>query len=392
MATKISDSITYVGIDDLSTRLFEAQYPTPKGMSYNSYVILDDRIAVMDSVEAGGGEAWIADILAATERREPDFLVVHHMEPDHSACILQALERFPNLTLVASAPALKMVPQFFPEINIDGRTLTVKEGSELDLGHHKLTFYTAPMVHWPEVLVSYESTSRTLFSADAFGKFGAIQAGGEWTDEARRYYINIVGRYGAQVQSLLKKLMPVTVDRIAPLHGPVLDAPLDKYLGLYDAWSSYRPETRGVLVAYASIYGGTAEAALELADKLRSEGVEEIVTIDLTTGSLSEAVAQAFRMSHIVLASATYDAGLFPAMHDFIHHLNLKNFRNRTVGYIENGSWAPVAAKRMSALMATMPDIVDLSPVVTVRSRLDAASRAKLHELDNAVKASLANG
>ena len=285
-----------------------------------------------------------------------------------------------------------MVPQFFPEINIDGRTLTVKEGSELDLGHHKLTFYTAPMVHWPEVLVSYESTSRTLFSADAFGKFGAIQAGGEWTDEARRYYINIVGRYGAQVQSLLKKLMPVTVDRIAPLHGPVLDAPLDKYLGLYDAWSSYRPETRGVLVAYASIYGGTAEAALELADKLRSEGVEEIVTIDLTTGSLSEAVAQAFRMSHIVLASATYDAGLFPAMHDFIHHLNLKNFRNRTVGYIENGSWAPVAAKRMSALMATMPDIVDLSPVVTVRSRLDAASRAKLHELANAVKASLANG
>lgn len=381
MARKISGSITYVGVDDATTRLFEAQYPTPAGMSYNSYVITDERIAVMDSVEAGSGESWIADILEATGGREPDYLVVHHMEPDHSACLLEALDRFPNLTLVASAQALKMVPQFFPEISLEGRTLAVKEGSELNLGHHTLTFYSAPMVHWPEVMVSYESRTRTLFSADAFGKFGTIESGGEWLPEARRYYINIVGRYGSQVQSMLKKIARLDVASIAPLHGPVLNRDLGKYTGIYDTWSAYRAETRGVLVAYASIYGGTARAALELADKLHSGGVEHVETIDLTTGCLSEAVAQAFRLSHIVLASSTYDAGLFPAMHDFIHHLSLKNFRNRTVGYIENGSWAPVAAKRMSALMTTMPGIEVLSPVVTIRSRLDAASRGRLQEL-----------
>jgi len=379
-----------VGIDDAETRLFEAQYPTPRGVSYNSYVIVDDRIAVMDSVEASGGERWIASILAATGGRCPDYLVVHHMEPDHSACIIKALDRFPDLTLVASAQALKMLPQFFPEADAGQRTLAVKEGEELDLGHHKLKFFAAPMVHWPEVLVSYESATGTLFSADAFGKFGAMQFGGDWTEEARRYYINIVGRYGSQVQSLLKKLTAVTPQRIAPLHGPVLEAPLDEYLKLYDTWSSYRPETNGVLVAYASIYGGTARAALELADELKQRGVAKVVTIDLTDATMqSEAVAQAFRMSHLVLASVTYDAGLFPAMHDFIHHLNLKKFRNRKVAYIENGSWSPIAAGRMAALMATMSGMTEVEPVVTVRSRLDAASRGKLHELADALVASL---
>lgn len=389
MTLRRADSIIYVGIDNASSRVFEAQYSTPKGMSYNSYVILDEKIAVMDSVESGGGDRWIADILSATDGAEPDFLVVHHMEPDHSANILKAMTRFPAMTLVASAAAIKMLPQFFPDADFSGRTLAVKEGSTLELGLHTLTFFTAPMVHWPEVIVSYDSYTRTLFSADAFGKFGSLQYQDSWTPEARRYYINIVGRYGAQVQALLKKAAALDIDRIAPLHGPVLEAPLDGYFRLYDLWSTYRPEIKGVLIAYASIYGGTATAAIELADMLRKEGVEKVVAIDLTATPLSEAVAQAFRLTHVVLASPTYDAGLFPVMHDFIHHLNIKNFRNRTVAYIENGSWAPAAAKRMSALMATMPDIAEIEPAVTIRSRLNDESRATLRELAGALVRSL---
>lgn len=389
MSQNVTDDIVYIGIDDASVRRFEAQYATPLGMSYNSYAIIDEKIAVMDSVEATGGDRWLIDILSATGGRQPDYLVVHHVEPDHSACIGRALAHFPELTVVTSAGAAKTLPQFFPGTDMAGRIRVVKEGDRLELGRHELTFYSAPMVHWPEVMVSYESTTRTLFSADAFGKFGSLQFADNWAAEARRYYVNIVGRYGSQVQTLLGKAASLDIECIAPLHGPVLRRPLDRYIDLYDHWSRYEPETQGVLVAYASIYGGTAEAALELVDKLRQGGVEQVAAMDLTTCDMSEAVAQAFRLSHIVLASATYDSGLFPVMHDFIHHLTIKGLRNRTVAYIENGSWAPVAARRMSALMATMPGIVETEPAVTVRSRLDDASRAKLDELAQALICSI---
>ncbi len=385
----VTENIKYVGIDDESVRRFESQYPTPLGMSYNSYVIIDKHIAVMDSVESTGGDRWLTDILTQTDGRNPDYLVVQHMEPDHSANISRAMHHFPEMKIVASAAAIKMLPQFFPETDFDGRTVAVKEGDTLELGEHILHFYTAPMVHWPEVIVSYEEHSRTLFSADAFGKFGSLQFADNWAGEARRYYLNIVGRYGNQVQALLKKVRGLEIERIAPLHGPVLNAPLDRYFNLYDTWSLYRPECRGVAVIYASIYGGTTEAALELADRLRNNGVEQVVTMDLTTCDMSEAVAQAFRLSHIVLASPTYDAGMFPPMHDFIHHLAIKNFRNRTVAYIENGSWAPTAARLMSQHMATMPGITEAGHTVTIKSRLNEVSRKALHELADSLTESL---
>lgn len=386
MSLQITDNIYSVGIDDPSVRVFEAQYPTPHGMSYNSYVIVDRMIAVMDSVESGGGDRWVADILDATGGRHPDYLVVHHMEPDHSANILTALGAFPALKIVTSAPAAKMLPQFFPDFDFSGRVITVKEGDTLALGDHTLRFFSAPMVHWPEVIVSYEESTRTLFSADAFGKFGAISHDDDWVSEARRYYVNIVGRYGSQVASLLKKLGGIDVVRIAPLHGPVLDGDLQRYFGLYGLWSSYTPETDGVLIAYASIYGGTAEAALELADMLRQRGVSNVEAMDLTTCMMSEAVAQAFRYSALVLASPTYDAGLFPVMGEFIRHLAKKNFRNRAVGYVENGSWAPIAARKMSEFMSELPGISVMEPVVTVRSRLSSESRSRLQLLAESIE------
>lgn len=385
MAKKIADDIVFVGIDDASVRRFESQYPTPLGMSYNSYVIADEKIAVMDSVESHGGEQWLTDIVSATEGREPDYLVVHHMEPDHSANIALALHHFPDMTIVASAAALRMLPRFFPDVDFSGRTMAVKEGDVVNLGHHNLTFYAAPMVHWPEVMVSYDAYSRTLFSADAFGKFGSLQYADDWTPEARRYYVNIVGKYGAQVQSLLKKLKDLDIARIAPLHGPVLGTDLERYLNLYDAWSSYRPETEGVLVAYASIYGGTAEAALMLADSLRRGGINQVAAIDLTVTDVSEAVAQAFRLSHLVLACPTYDAGLFPPMEEFITHLASKNFSNRPVAYIENGSWAPMAASIMQKRMEEMKGITRIEPKVTIPSRVDAATKTALDELSKAI-------
>lgn len=386
MSLQITDNIYSVGIDDPSVRVFEAQYPTPYGMSYNSYVIADRRIAVLDSVESGGGERWIAGILDATGGRLPDYLVVQHMEPDHSANILMALDRFPALKIVTSAPAAKMLPQFFPEFDFSDRVAVVKEGDNLSLGEHTLRFLSAPMVHWPEVIVSYEEKTGTLFSADAFGKFGAISHEDDWVSEACRYYVNIVGRYGAQVASLLKKLGGLDIVRIAPLHGPVLDGDLQRYIGLYGLWSSYAPEADGVLIAYASIYGGTAEAALELAGALRSRGLDNVVAMDLTSCMMSEAVAQAFRLSILVVASPTYDADLFPVMNEFIHHLGMKNYRNRTVGYIENGSWAPVAARKMSAMLSAMPGVVGLEPVVTVRSRLNSGSRCQLEQLARSIE------
>lgn len=383
MNQQVTPKITYTGIDMPAEHLFERQYALPKGMSYNSYLIADEKTAIMDSVEAGGADRWLRQIEAATDRC-PDYLVVHHMEPDHSACIMAALDKWPSLTVVASQKAIAMLPQFFPGVDFTGRTLAVKEGDTLPLGHHTLRFFAAPMVHWPEVMVSYEEQEHILFSADAFGKFGALQFDDNWIDEARRYYINIVGKYGNQVQALLKKLALLPVSIIAPLHGPVLRGDLTPYLDLYGKWSRYEPECRGVLVAYASVYGGTEAAALRLAGMLREVDACTVAVMDLTACDRSEAVAQAFRFSAMVVAAPTYDASLFPAMHQFLHHLTLKNYRNRTVGIIENGSWAPVAARQMRAMLETLPGITFAAPTVTIHSRPDEATDEALRALTQA--------
>lgn len=377
----LTPSIIYTGVDDQSGHLFEQQYPLPHGMSYNSYVILDEHIAIMDSVEERRGDQWIRQIEEATCGHKPTFLVVHHMEPDHSASILKALDRWPELTIVASAQAIGMLHRFFPGHDFSGCTRAIKDGDTLSLGCHNLTFYSAPMVHWPEVMVSVESSEKVLFSSDAFGKFGALQYDDDWIGEARRYYTNIVGKYGPQMSRLLDKLEVPAIDIIAPLHGPVLRSGLDKYVGLYRKWSTYTPETRGVLVAYASIYGGTAEAAMRIAEMLRSTDAGEVTVIDLCSCDQSEAVAQAFRLSGMVLAAPTYDAGIYPAMHDFIYHLSIKGLRNRLVGIVENGSWAPTAGRLMRNMLHEMPGMVIAEPMVTIRSRLTDSDIDHLREL-----------
>lgn len=381
MDCNITPTIKYVGVDDINATLFEEQYPLPHGMSYNSYVILDEKIAVLDSVEAGQGSLWLQQIETATQGKAPDYLVVHHMEPDHSACITAILDRYPSLKLVASTQAIGMLPQFFPGYDFTGRTIAVKEGDTLPLGQHTLQFFSAPMVHWPEVMVSYEQSEQVLFSADAFGKFGALQYADEWDNEARRYYINIVGKYGPQVTRLLDKLTSPAISIIAPLHGPVITDNLTHYVDLYRTWSAYRPECQGVLVAYASIYGGTADAAQRIAEMLRQTDAGEIVTINLCRADQSEAVAQAFRLSSMIVAAPTYDAGLYPAMHDFLYHLSIKNYRNRRVGIIENGSWAPIAAKAMRTMLEPLPQIEIIDPVVTIRSRINDNSMQQLQLL-----------
>lgn len=374
----VTPAIRFTGIDVPSADLFEQQYRLPHGMSYNSYVIIDSKIAVMDSVEAGSGMRWIRSVEEATGGRQPDYLVVHHMEPDHSSCVAMAMVRWPGLMLVASAKAISMLPQFFPGRDFADRAIAVKEGDVLDLGTHHLTFYAAPMVHWPEVMVSYESSERVLFSADAFGKFGSLQYADEWINEARRYYMNIVAKYGNQVQSLLRKLTAPPIDVIAPLHGPVLRGHLGYYVKLYDTWSRYQSECRGVLVAYASIYGGTEEAAVHIADVLRSKGVGDVTVMNLCLCDMSEAVAQAFRHSAMVVAAPTYDAGIFPAMHDFLYHLVIKGYRNRIVGVVENGSWAPVAGRLMRKMLETLPGITFAGDTVTIRSRMTADDETAL--------------
>lgn len=383
MNRHITSEIQYVGVDDLDARLFEQQYPLPHGMSYNSYVILDDKTAILDSVESGKGRQWIRQIEAATAGRKPDYLIVHHMEPDHSACIAMAVDHWPEITIVASGKAIAMLKRFFPGREFPN-TLTVKEGDKLSLGSHSLQFFAAPMIHWPEVMVSYDEREHILFSADAFGKFGALQYDDDWTNEARRYYINIVGKYGNQVQSLLKKLSDYMISIIAPLHGPVLRGKLNPYLKLYNTWSSYEAETRGVLIAYASIYGGTADAANRLAEKLRQANAGEVVVTDLCVDDMSEAIAQAFRLSSMVIASPTYDAGLYPAMHDFLYHLAIKNYRNRRVGIIENGSWAPIAGRLMTKMLDSLPGVEIVEPMITIHSRADNDT---FEALDSLVKA-----
>ena len=337
---KISDAVKYIGVDDKNIDLFESQYVVPEGVSYNSYLILDEKVALMDTVDSRKTAEWEQNLMEALESRKVDYLVVQHLEPDHAGSIQRAMELFPEMTLVGNAKTFNMFPQFF-DIDLTDRTLTVQEGDSLSLGSHTLNFYMAPMVHWPEVMVTYESSEKILFSADGFGKFGALDYDDPegWACEARRYYFNIVGKYGAPVQALLKKAAGLDIQKICPLHGPVLDENLEYYINTYNTWSSYQPEDKGVLVAYASIHGNTGKAAERFAEMLRAKGVEKVVVSDLAREDMAEVIEDAFRYDRMVLASASYDGGVFPCMQDFLHHLQSKAYQNRTGGIIENGSW-----------------------------------------------------
>ena len=378
---EITSSIKYVGVDDLDIDLFESQYQVPDGMAYNSYIILDEKVAIMDTVDARKGTEWWANVEATLAGRTPDYLVVHHVEPDHASLIAEVLVKYPQCKVVATVKALQMMPQFFEGIDFNERGIAVKEGDTLSLGAHTLQFILAPMIHWPEVMVSYEQSEKVLFSADAFGKFGALCNGGAWECEARRYYINICGKYGNQVQTLLKKAATLDIDMICPLHGPVLKENLGHYIGLYDIWSKYEPETEGVLVAYASIHGGTAVAAERLADILRSKGAPKVVVTDLSRCDMAEAVEDAFRYSHMVVCAASYDADVFPPMYDFLHHLKIKSYQRRRVAIVENGSWAPTAGRVMRAMLEGMKSIDIVEPMVTIRSRMKDSDLPEMEQL-----------
>ena len=383
----ISDKIKYIGVDDTTLDLFESQYAVPEGVSYNSYVILDNKTAIMDTVDKRGMKDWENNLLNALDGRNADYVIVQHMEPDHAGSLARLIELFPEITVVGNAKTFVMINQFFENINIKN-SLTVKEGDTLNLGSHTLTFVMAPMVHWPEVMVTYESSEKVLFSADGFGKFGALSLteNANWACEARRYYFNIVGKYGAPVQTLLKKASALDIKTICPLHGPVLSDNLGYYLDLYNTWSSYQPESKGVFIAYASIHGNTAYAAEQFAEMLRNKGVDNVVITDLSRCDIAEAVEDAFRYDRMVLAAASYDAGVFPIMQDFLHHLQAKAFQNRTVGLIENGSWAPTAAKTMRNILETMKNITIVEPVVTIKSVLKETDIPALDQLADALK------
>ena len=383
----ISDKIKYIGVDDTTLDLFESQYAVPDGVSYNSYVILDDKTAIMDTVDKRGMKDWENNLLNTLDGKNADYVIVQHMEPDHAGSLARLIELFPEITVVGNAKTFVMINQFFENINIKN-SLTVKEGDTLNLGSHTLTFVMAPMVHWPEVMVTYESSEKVLFSADGFGKFGALSLteNADWACEARRYYFNIVGKYGAPVQTLLKKASALDIKTICPLHGPVLSDNLGYYLDLYNTWSSYQPESKGVFIAYASIHGNTAYAAEQFAEMLRNKGVENVVITDLSRCDIAEAVEDAFRYDRMVLAAASYDAGVFPIMQDFLHHLQAKAFQNRTVGLIENGSWAPTAAKTMRNILETMKNITIVEPVVTIKSVLKETDIPALDQLADALK------
>lgn len=378
--TKITDSILYVGVDDKDLDLFESQYVVPNGVSYNSYVILDEKVTLMDTVDQRATKEWLENLDAVLEGRTIDYLVVSHMEPDHAANAKALIDKFPNMKIVGNAKTFAMMSQFF-DVDLTGRSVVVKEGDTLNLGAHTLQFIMAPMVHWPEVMVTYEQSEKILFSADGFGKFGALDVEESWACEARRYYFNIVGKYGAQVQALLKKAATLDIKMICPLHGPILKENLAFYIDKYNTWSSYEPEDEGVFVAYASIHGNTAEAAKEFVEMLRKNGAEKVVIADLSREDMAEAVEDAFRYSKLVVAAASYDAGVFPCMEDFLHHLKAKNYQKRTVGIIENGSWAPSAAKQMKAILEGMKNITICEPVVTIKSTLNETSRKAMEEL-----------
>lgn len=379
MNTRISDSIKYIGVDDTEIDLFESQYVVPNGVSYNSYVILDEKIAIMDTVDARVTEQWFLNLKEVLDGRTPDYLIVSHMEPDHAANIQKVAELYPTMQIVGNAKTFPMMAQFF-DMDISDRQLVVKEGDTLSLGAHNLTFVMAPMVHWPEVMVEYEATEKVLFSADGFGKFGALSIEEDWACEARRYYFNIVGKYGAQVQALLKKAANLDIQTICPLHGPILKENLSYYIDKYNTWSSYEPEDKGILVACASIHGNTKKAALKLVEKLKVKG-EKVVFADLSRNDMAEAIEDAYRYDRLVVACSTYDGGLFPCMEDFLAHLKSKNYQKRTVGFMENGTWAPMAAKQMKAVFENMKEITMLEPVVTIRSTLNDSSEAQMDEL-----------
>ncbi len=384
----MTDNICYIGVDDLDLKLFENQYQVPHGMSYNSYLILDERIAIMDTCDARKENEWLHTLQTALNGRQPSYLVCHHMEPDHSSLAGKVMHLYPELKLVLSAQAKKMFPNFLPDCDYEDRMIVVKEGDTLSLGSHVLQFIAAPMVHWPEVIMSYEQTEKVLFSADAFGTFGALQfADEEWTDEARRYYFNICGKYGPQVLSAMRKISALEIAAIAPLHGPALKDNASEALKLYKTWSSYEPETNGVLVTYASIYGGTARAAEKLADILASKGASPVRLLDLCTAPKSLATSEAFRHARLCLCASSYDAGVFPAMHDFLHHLQTKNFQKRRVGLVENGSWAPTAGRVMRSMIENMKDCTIVEPMVTIRSRMKEADIPALEALATAILA-----
>ena len=383
---KVTDSVLYVGCDDLDIDLFESQYHVPNGVSYNSYVILDEKIAIMDTVDLRRTEEWLEKVEKALGGRLPDYLVVQHMEPDHAGSIQKICTKYPQMQIVSNAKVFGMMPQFF-DFDLTGRTITVKEGDTLSLGSHTLTFVMAPMVHWPEVMVTYEASEKILFSADGFGKFGALSVEEDWTDEARRYFINIVGKYGAQVQNLLKKAATLDIAMICPLHGPVLKEELGYYIGKYLTWSSYEPEEDGIVIACASIHGNTKKAMLKFADILKEKGAENVKFFDLSRDDMAEAIAEAYQYSKLVVACPTYDGVLFPCMADFLYHLKIKNFQNRKAAIVENGSWAPMSGKLMKAYLEGMKNITLVEPTVTIKSTMSEKNLEELNALADALLA-----
>ena len=382
MKVTISDAVKFIGVDDKTIDLFESQYVVPEGVSYNSYLILDEKVALMDTVDVRGMKEWEKNLTETLAGRKVDYLVIQHLEPDHAGSIGRLLELYPDVTLVGNAKTFAMLPQFF-DIDPNVKKLTVAEGDTLSLGNHTLTFVMAPMVHWPEVMVTYESTEKILFSADGFALDSEDEEG--WACEARRYYFNIVGKYGAPVQALLKKAANLDIQTICPLHGPVLKENLGYYIGLYDTWSSYRPEDKGVLVAYASIHGNTAKAAEKFAEMLRAKGVEKVVVSDLAREDMAEVIEDAFRYDRMVVAGASYDGGVFPCMQDFLHHLQSKAYQNRTVGIIENGSWGPTAGRTMKAILETMKNVTIVDPMVTIKSAMKESDMPALEALADAI-------
>lgn len=384
---QLCENIYYIGVDDKDIDLFEGQYVVPDGLSYNSYVIMDEKIAVMDTVDLRKCDEWETNLEKVLAGKEPDYLVVLHMEPDHAGSIEKFLNKYKSAKVVANARTFQMMPQFFENLDLTNRQVVVAEGDELSLGQHTLTFVLAPMVHWPEVMFAYEKKEKILFSADAFGKFGALDVEDEWDCEARRYYLNIVGKYGVQVQNVLKKTATLDIQKIFPLHGPMLTENLGYYINKYDIWSSYRPEDEGIFIAYTSIYGNTKNAAEKLKDILETKGAPKVAICDLARSDMAEALEDAFRYDRLVLASPTYDGGVFPYMETFINRLKSKNFQNRKVGFIENGSWAPMAAKKMMEEMSSLKNMSLIEDKVTIKSAVKKSDVAQLEKLADALLA-----
>ena len=381
----ISDDIIYIGADDKDIELFENQYNVPNGVAYNSYIIIDKKIAIMDTIDKRRTNQWLENLDKALNGRKPDYLVISHLEPDHAYNINTLMKKYPDIKLVGNSKTFTFLPQFFDIQNLDSKKIEVKEGEILDLGNHKLKFIMAPMVHWPEVMVTYEQSEKILFSADGFGTFGSLDANEEWIAEARKYYINIVGKYGNPVQALLKKASGLDIQMICPLHGPVLKENLGYYIEKYQIWSSYEPEDEGILIAYASIHGNTKQAAEKMRDILIEKGAKNVVIMDLSRDDMARAVENAFRYSKMVLACATYDGGIFPCMEDFLNHLKAKNYQKRTVAFMENGSWAPAAAKLMKGMLEKQKDLTIVEPVVTIRSTMKPETVGVMEELADAL-------